>query len=57
MTRKIATVSEGDLYGVQTQWQNIRVDSPQWFAWLAVPEHDFLPMPCSIPPKATSTAL
>ena len=40
MTRKIATVSEGDLYGVQTQWQNIRLDSPQWFAWLEVPEHD-----------------
>jgi len=40
MTRKTATVSEGELYGAQTQWQNIRLDSPQWFAWLAVPEND-----------------
>ena len=40
MTRKTATVSEGDLYGAQTQWQNIRLDSPQWFAWLEMPEND-----------------
>jgi len=39
MTRKTATISSGDLYGAQTQWQSIRLDSPQWFAWLAAPEN------------------
>jgi len=39
MARKIATVSDGDLYGEQTHWQSIRIDSPQWFAWLEAPEN------------------
>ncbi len=39
MTRKIATVSEDSLYGEQTHWRNILLDSPAWFAWLEAPEH------------------
>jgi LuxR family maltose regulon positive regulatory protein len=45
MTRKTATVSavwpsgEQTLYGEQTNWCNIRLDSAQWFAWLEAPEH------------------
>jgi hypothetical protein len=39
MTRKTATVSDGDLYGEQTNWQSIPIDSPQWFAWLEAPDH------------------
>jgi LuxR family maltose regulon positive regulatory protein len=39
MPRKTATISSGDLYGAQTQWQSIRLDSQQWFAWLAAPEN------------------
>jgi LuxR family maltose regulon positive regulatory protein len=39
MTRKIATVSEGTLYGEQTHWCSIWLDSPAWFAWLEAPEH------------------
>jgi hypothetical protein len=45
MTRKTATVSaEGfsgqlTLYGEQTNWCSIRLDSPQWFAWLEAPDH------------------
>jgi hypothetical protein len=45
MTRKTAMVSavwpagEQTLYGEQTNWRNIRLDSAQWFAWLEAPEH------------------
>lgn len=39
MARKIATVSEGELYGEQTNWQSIRLDSRPWFAWLEAPEN------------------
>jgi hypothetical protein len=42
MTHKPATVSSGYLYGAQTHWQSIRLDSPQWFAWLDAPGHDSL---------------
>lgn len=39
MTHKLATVSQGVLYGEQTQWRSIPLDSPQWFAWLESPAH------------------
>jgi LuxR family transcriptional regulator, maltose regulon positive regulatory protein len=45
MTRKTAMVSavwptgEQILYGEQTDWRDIRLDSAQWFAWLETPEH------------------
>jgi hypothetical protein len=45
MARKTAMVSaecfsgEQTLYGAQTNWCNIRLDSAQWFAWLEAPEH------------------
>jgi LuxR family transcriptional regulator, maltose regulon positive regulatory protein len=39
MTHKLATVSQGILYGEQTQWRSIPLDSPQWFAWLETPAH------------------
>lgn len=39
MTHKRATVSQGVLYGEQTQWRSIPLDSPQWFAWLETPAH------------------
>lgn len=52
MTRKIATVSEAirydktgpcrevALYGEQTHYRTIPLDSPQWFAWLDAPENN-----------------
>ena len=40
MTRKTATISAGVLNGAQTHWQDIRLDSPQWFAWLEAPENN-----------------
>lgn len=39
MTHKLATVSQGVLYGEQTHWRSIPLDSPQWFAWLETPAH------------------
>lgn len=39
MTLKPATVVRGVLYGEQTQWRSIPLDSPQWFAWLENPTH------------------
>jgi LuxR family maltose regulon positive regulatory protein len=45
MTHKTATVSsdcfsaEQTLYGQQTNWCSIRLDSAPWFAWLEAPEH------------------
>ena len=40
MAHKLATVSSDSLYGAQTNWCSIPLDSTQWFAWLAAPEHD-----------------
>ena len=39
MTRKTATVSSDSLYGAQTNWCSIPLDSAQWFAWLEAPEN------------------
>jgi hypothetical protein len=39
MTHKTATVSSDSLYGAQTNWCSIYLDSAQWFAWLEAPEH------------------
>jgi len=39
MARKMPQVSDGDLWGEQTGWRNIRLDSPPWFAWLEAPEN------------------
>jgi hypothetical protein len=39
MTHKLATVSQGVLYGEQTHWRSIPLDSAQWFAWLETPAH------------------
>lgn len=39
MSHKLATVTQGALYGEQTLWRTIRLDSPQWFVWLETPAH------------------
>lgn len=39
MSHKLATVTHGALYGEQTQWRTIMLDSPQWFVWLETPAH------------------
>lgn len=39
MNSKPATVVHGVLFGEQTQWRSIPLDSPQWFAWLEIPTH------------------
>lgn len=39
MTRKLATVSEDDLFGEQTNGISIPLDSRRWFAWLDAPEN------------------